>query len=173
MNRPHIALIGPARAGKDTTAHILTEDYGYHRMAFADRLREFVTTIDPHYADLVLLEGGYEAAKTHQPEIRARLVDVGDAARTHIHSHVWIDALDRDWPRDGTPVVVTDVRHPNEVDYLGGCWFIRVVRPGCYEPTPKVPGGTYIIDNNGSVDELRAAVHTAMATWNEWFDAHR
>ena len=37
-----IGLTGYAQSGKDTVASILVEKYGYRRIAFADKIRDFL-----------------------------------------------------------------------------------------------------------------------------------
>ena len=42
-----IGLTGYAQSGKDTLANILVENYGYTRVAFADKIREFLYEVNP------------------------------------------------------------------------------------------------------------------------------
>ena len=48
-----IGLTGYARSGKDTVAKILVDNYGYKRIAFADKIRELLVEINP------ILENGH------------------------------------------------------------------------------------------------------------------
>ena len=42
-----IGLTGYAQSGKDTVAKILIEQYGFTRVAFADKIRELLYEMDP------------------------------------------------------------------------------------------------------------------------------
>ena len=44
-----IGLTGYAQSGKDSVAKILVEKHGFIRVAFADRIRDFVFDADPIY----------------------------------------------------------------------------------------------------------------------------
>lgn len=146
MTYRHVALIGRARAGKDTVGARLSSRYAYVRVAFADPLRDAALALDPivgaestSYGHLPIrlsdLVGryGWETAKTRYPEIRRTLQRLGEAVREHDPDY-WVrlalgrlDVADR-W---NLPVVVTDVRHVNEADALRsrGALVVRVVRP--------------------------------------------
>lgn len=167
MTCPNLALIGPTGAGKDTIAGFLVEDFGYEQHALADSLRLFVAAIDPRYAAAVSYYG-YEEAKSTDPYVRQRLIDVGQAARQWIHPDVWVYSLfDR---LDEGPIVVTDVRYTNEVEALAdeGFDFITVTRTGhgfsgVPHDLPVAPTG-YQINNFGDLSELRDKVHATMLT---------
>jgi hypothetical protein len=106
---------------------------------------------------------GYERAKWEVEGFRQRLVDVGEAARDYIGPAVWVNALlNRVVPRlaDGTSVVVSDVRYPNEADALrfeGGI-VVAVDRPGHPPETPEAWDVLFNADeylfNDGSVADL-------------------
>lgn len=58
---PHpklIGLSGWATSGKDETANVLVRLYGYERIAFADKLKEFVKAIDPIVGSMPIASGG-------------------------------------------------------------------------------------------------------------------
>jgi hypothetical protein len=164
---PNIALIGAVGAGKDTVANILSERYGYQRHALADSLRRFLEATDVRYAAAVSYYG-YEQAKKTDPYVRDRLIEIGIAARDHIHPDIWVYALLDSLPE--VPVVVTDVRFANEVEALDdeGFEFIHVDRPGhVYSgvPTelPFVPRG-YVLHNDGDLADLEAKVRSTIET---------
>ncbi len=75
MARPLIGLIGRKQTGKDTTATILGETYGYTPFAFADPLRDLVAAIDPIVHAALMGEPGYE------PHVK--ITRVSDALRSH------------------------------------------------------------------------------------------
>lgn len=141
MTRPNlIGLAGYARVGKDTVGAILTEEFGYERRAFADKLRELAWRVDPALGQLVQ-EHGYEGVKTMPvsgPWMRELLVALGAGAREVLGGEVWLDAclpakhgvVRRNWLAQNK-IVVTDVRYPNEaqrvIDLGGQVWYI--IRP--------------------------------------------
>ncbi|MFJ7588426.1 hypothetical protein ACIQZO_13775 [Streptomyces sp. NPDC097617] len=119
-------------------------------MAFADPLRAAALGLDPiigseptGYGPIPLRlsdavrRHGWDRAK-EAPEVRRTLQRLGESVRAHDPEH-WIrlalakvDVADR-W---GLPVVITDVRHPNEASALTrrGFLLVRVVRPGAPGP---------------------------------------
>jgi cytidylate kinase len=73
-----IGLTGYAQSGKDTVAKILVENYGYTRVAFADKIREFLYETNPMYDSIAgepvfvkakVDRDGWEVAK-QSPHIR-------------------------------------------------------------------------------------------------------
>lgn len=146
MTDPIIGLIGHARSGKDTFAARLTTRHGYTRIAFADPLKEVAYDCNPYvdwdlddegginaYAlDEVIDFHGWEHAKDINPEIRAFLQNLGTALRDNIDPDIWLNAGLRKIEQTPGPVVVTDVRYPNEaraIRRMGGK-LVRIRRPG-------------------------------------------
>ena len=152
-----IGLTGHAQYGKDTSGAVLVEEYDFKRYAFADQLKSMAFVLNPiiqnfgfpkhpdRLQTLVALMG-WEKAKRIE-EVRRFLQVLGtEGVRDHIGTNAWVSALEQqlvkdglmDLDDDGTPhamaypakVVVTDVRFPNEADWIhryGGV-LIRVVR---------------------------------------------
>jgi hypothetical protein len=153
-----IGLSGYARSGKDESANAL-QDIGFQRVAFADKLREFIYRLNPivpspvwgehrRLADVIDEFGwnGYKASK-YGKEIRELLQRLGtECGRELINDTIWVDAAlgagsvesnvyhDSDggglvMPRN---IVVTDVRFPNEFAAIKarGGYVVRIVRPG-------------------------------------------
>lgn len=143
-----IGLSGFARAGKDETAKVLVEQYGFTQVAFADKLREFLYAMDPlvafegpwlEDADGVTVSmvidkfgwGGYKETP-YGTEIRRLLQRLGtEAGRQTLWDTVWIDAAFAGVPADAK-IVVSDARFYNEFDAVhkrgGEVW--RIDRPG-------------------------------------------
>jgi hypothetical protein len=150
VNAPLIGLIGKKRVGKDTFAAVLVEKFGYERVALADPLREALYRQNPLVGSFPLqVEGivrirewrvqdvvdaiGWEKAKDYVPEIRVQLQRLGSDAIRTIDDQFWIrnsfKKID-ELRASGTPVVVTDVRFPNEADavrYANG-FLVRILR---------------------------------------------
>jgi len=129
-----IALHGYAQSGKDTVAGFL-KDYGYERLAFADRLRECVYALDPvvEFHDKFtrvqpLVDSfGWDYAKVHCDEVRRLLQVFGtEVGRELIASDIWVrivldqiaEGLGAEGEQFQERFVITDMRFPNEVDGL-------------------------------------------------------
>lgn len=144
---------GYAGSGKDTVAAHLVSKYGWTRDAFADRLRKGLLALDPiidarislggNFWGLVRLseiinEMGWDKAKREYPEIRKLQQRYGDEAGRQIHGKdCWVDALfydhrDTEWLRYPKPLVIPDVRYPNEIEAIRnrGGLLLWVDRPG-------------------------------------------
>jgi len=117
MHRPIVGLCGYARSGKDTLARALI-DKGWARAAFADELKRDVERIVGKPASMW--------TDAEKELWRPVLVAYGAARRKQSASY-WIDMLSisiRAHIAPGVPVVVTDVRYPNEAEWIeehGGC----------------------------------------------------
>ena len=147
MKPPLIGVMGKKRSGKDTFASFLVDGYGYKRVAFADPLKEALLKVDPIIAERVpgvdygpeirlsreVERIGWEEAK-EIPEVRRLLQSYGVTIRSY-QPDFWLNlALAQahvEWLQ-GNPVVITDVRFPNEADAIkkAGGLLVRVVRPG-------------------------------------------
>jgi len=134
---PLVGLIAKAGAGKDTVASILVTRHNYVRIAFADALRAVLRATDPYIdspgvrLSQVLAPHGWERAK-QLPEVRRLLQDLGVAVREHIGEDTWVDVAMRQVDAiPDVPVVITDVRFPNEVKAIvdRGGYLVRIERP--------------------------------------------
>ncbi|MFJ9616699.1 deoxynucleotide monophosphate kinase family protein [Streptomyces noursei] len=171
----HIALMGRARAGKDTVAARLVEPHGYTRIAFADPIKRMALDIDPIMVanhdwgpSVKRLSGvvefwGWERAKDQYPGVRRILQHIGQTVRD-LDPEFWIRVALRELDSVSGPVVVTDVRYPNEAEALRARGFrlVRVIRPG-QDLTNSHASETALDDyqpnavvvNAGSLSELR------------------
>lgn len=173
-----IGLSGKKRSGKDTFAAGLVER-GATRVAFADPLKEAALALDPlvgrpAYPNVLAPQSdvrlstyvgalGWERAKEH-PEVRRLLQNYGVAIR-EIDPEFWVRAGMTKAASIDDPVVVTDVRFPNEADKireLGG-HVVRIVRPG-FESAPgahecETALDGYVADltfvNDSTIEDLR------------------
>lgn len=154
-----IGLSGYARSGKDEAAKVLVEKYGFVRVAFADKLRDFLYALNPPVShtrwvksqsgrtfatknpggEEVLLQDvideygwdGYKATP-YSKEIRRQLQRLGtEAGRNTLWDSIWIDAAFADVP-EGKSIVITDCRFPNEAQAIKerGGNVVRVERDG-------------------------------------------
>ncbi|WP_405061907.1 hypothetical protein OG474_09700 [Kribbella sp. NBC_01505] len=138
-----IGLLGRKRSGKDTFAARLVEAHGYKRFAFADNVRQAALDLDPwilpagddedfralRLSELVSMFG-WELAKDYA-EVRRVLQNFGTESIRKLDPDFWVrtvmDAVDA---HDG-PVVITDVRFPNEHHFVQARGTtVRITRPG-------------------------------------------
>lgn len=177
-----VALSGYAGSGKDETARILADLYGYRRIAFADKLKELVKVIDPivGYTDAEdwrvseLIEAfGDTRAKKEWPEYRRLLQAVGVGCRDLFGPNFWVDqALYNIQPDE--LIVITDVRFPNEwqavKDRGGVVW--RIHRPGVGPVNNHISETALddypmnaVIENSGSLSDLKEQVKLTMSKY--------
>lgn len=178
LAKPDIALMGPARSGKDATASYLVSTYGYARVAFADPLKAMALRADPWLPDtpnsiggrlsaLVSLHG-WEHVKDRHDEARRILQTLGQAQR-ELDEDYWLRlALEKVTfqRRHGNPVVITDCRYPNEYHELrtNGFQMVRLHREGASaggaaaDHSSETALSRYHADvdiyNDGSLDDL-------------------
>ncbi len=180
-----IGLSGYARTGKDTAAKYLRE-LGFKRVAFADTLRSAayalnpIVNVDPFdieryfYLQDIIDEYGWDGYKNTEfaGEIRRILQRLGtEVGRNLIGEDVWVAATFENLPSD--KYVVTDVRFPNEADYIRERYdglIIRIERPGV-GPINDHPSETalddydfdFVVHNDQSESELRRKLLIAYA----------
>ncbi len=149
-----------AQAGKDTAAIRLIDGHGFVKIALADGVRDSLYALDPlvvgkpdarfrlsielahlHRDDekrawrlsSIIEAVGWEEAKKI-PEVRALMQRMGTEAGRAVHGEdLWTDLVEHKISKleASTPVVVTDVRFPNEESWLRGIGgvVVEVYRP--------------------------------------------
>lgn len=145
MTKQIIALSGYARAGKDTAADVLVSEFGFTKVAFADKLREFLYAEDPYVQETftdtahgsggtgkmcrnatgkyrlvssVIDEYGWDGYKNTLWgwDLRRLLQRLGtEAGRQTLWDTIWIDAAFIG-AGDAEKIVVSDARFFNEFD---------------------------------------------------------
>ncbi len=175
-----LGISGWARNGKDTIADHLIAEYGYERVSFAAPMKDALYKLNPKITidgvmGVPLVVGvdvyGWDGLKEHGPEIRELLQRFGtEVGREMWGEDFWVNAA-IDSIEDGSKMVVSDVRYPNEanaIKKLGGeVW--RVVRPG-YGAANDHPSehalNDYefdrVLDNDGSVPLLYDVVDSVL-----------
>ncbi|MCC2278923.1 hypothetical protein LKL35_26355 [Streptomyces sp. ET3-23] len=137
-----IGLSGAAGAGKDEVGRALVE-LGWSRKAFADAVKDMLYAINPVMVDPESEAGtttvawevdrhGWDYVKREFPEVRGYLQRLGtEAGRSVLGSDVWVNALFQDEADWDAPVVITDVRFPNEAQAIKdrGGLVVHVRRP--------------------------------------------
>lgn len=170
-----IGLSGKARSGKDTVANILGAHFGFTRLAFADPVKLAAQQIF-----------GLSHAQTWDDTLKNEVVPYWDMTPRQMFQKLGTDAthpifgqdvwmkrwfLGYDMIKDTNDIVVTDARFDLEargIQNLGGK--IIVIRrdvaglDGDEGAHASENGLTidpdYVIDNNGTLEELEAAVHS-------------
>ncbi|GAA2843949.1 hypothetical protein Acy02nite_68560 [Actinoplanes cyaneus] len=142
MTHPIVGLVGRKRTGKDTVAIRLVQRQGFRRLAFADRLRDaalalnpIVVPREPAWATLrlgdIVGSVGWETAKDEYPEVRRTLQELGNGIRA-LDPDFWLRPVIAEARASWRPIVITDVRYPNEADAVerAGGVLVRITRPG-------------------------------------------
>jgi hypothetical protein len=161
-----LGLSGKMQSGKDTVALYLMKKYGFHRIAFADRLKELAT----NYFN-------WDGEKDDHG--RKLLQDIGMKLR-EIRDDIWVDCVLRkvnDKKNIGKNYVVTDVRFANEFKLLilSGAKIFRIERKlDRDKECDKHPSETDldneqfsdIIYNDGTISELYISVDMILSKYN-------
>ncbi|WIC90176.1 deoxynucleoside monophosphate kinase [Arthrobacter phage VroomVroom] len=130
---PVVGMIGRKRVGKDTFADTLVAEYGFTRVSLAGPLKDAALRLNPivgpspipgglgsdyrRLADVVEAIG-WEKAKDFVPGVRETLQRLGTDAIRAIDDTFWIRAAVKAIDAIDGPVVITDVRFPNEADMI-------------------------------------------------------
>ncbi|MET9480950.1 hypothetical protein [Streptomyces sp. NPDC006638] len=182
----NIGIIGRARVGKDTAGKWLVDSRGYRRVGFADALKDMALRINPIVGtdtDVLVTEGdrlsdvvsfwGWEKAK-EIPEVRRFLQELGAAVRAE-DPEFWLRIalkLATAANKAGVPMVITDVRYPNEADSLrrAGFHLVHISRPDVPQLDHESEGALteddadFVIVNHGSVTSY---VNKVESIWDQ------
>jgi len=171
-----LGLSGWARSGKDTIADYLVDVEGYTKVSFAQPMKEAMYRLNPRITvnevvNTALRVGidvyGWDGLKERSPDIRGLLQRFGtEIGREMFGENFWVDyALNS--IEDGSKVVFSDVRFPNEADairQLGGKVY-RVERQGVEAANDHISEHALdkykfdgIINNNGTIQGLQQNV---------------
>lgn len=131
MERNIIAINGTIGSGKDTFSGYFIEN-GYHRISFAESLKDAVSAIFGWDRDM--LEGNTVESRKIREErdeywstklginITPRWVlqNLGtDILRKHLHDNIWIFSLERKIKNiENENIIITDCRFPNEIKMI-------------------------------------------------------
>jgi len=125
-----VGICGEARSGKDTIADYLSNEYGFRKIAFADRLKQLLNNLFfLTHSQLYDGERKEEVDLQWGKSPRVLMQEVGDKMR-EVHPDIWVkhvinhvDAIsDADF-------VISDVRYRSEFDAIkalgGEVWSVR------------------------------------------------
>lgn len=165
-----IGLTGLAGSGKSVVAEVLTREFGFERVKFADPLKNMLRRMLAdmgHIAEDVerMLEGDLKEVEIPELGVTPRhlMITLGtewgrDQVRPDLWTRLWAAKAER-FPL----VVADDVRFPNEVDLIraegGQIW--RVHRPGVlaagHSSEQLQVEADRTIYNDAGIDDLREA----------------
>lgn len=173
LNKPVLlGFSGRKRAGKDTAAALLVNDYGFVRFAFADALKQAAIDINPvilnatdprlstRLAALCQTVTAFEVIKNDpewDPGVREFLQHLGNGMRG-VQQDIWsapIVAAAAAHVAAGGRAVITDIRYPSEADLVSnaGGRIVRVYRsdvphtPGVGEHVSETAMDDYLADH--------------------------
>lgn len=194
MSSTLIGLTGYAQHGKSTVAEILVEQHGFVRMSFAAELKAMLRRVDPIIDDKggltltevdIVFNGDENFIKKAFPEYRRLMRSLGTEGIRAVDEDFWVRIL-RTRIRDhinnhpGVPIVVDDVRFPNEAALFSAIigaktelWYVN--RPGHPDPSGGHESEQWAgkmsedreIDNDSTLevlaDKVRELVETKVA----------
>lgn len=178
-----IGVSGKKRSGKDTVSEYMSRTFGFHQMAFANPIKEALK----HLFCLSDTQVHGDQKETPDPfwnvTPRELMQKFGtDIMRNHASSlipeigpHFWTTRLKYEYETRfepfGTPVVISDVRFPNEcqlIKNMGG-FIIYVHRPSLHstdthssETSVSQQDADFIIENNQDLSHLYREVDQLM-----------
>lgn len=193
MKNKLIGVVGFIGSGKDTIGSYLIKNYQFEKHSFANSLKDAVSSIFGW--DRGLLEGVTEESRKWRESVdtywscklgkevtpRWVLQHLGTTVmRNHFDQNIWLYSLEKKITSSDKPIVITDVRFPNEIQLIenaGGriIWITRGCMPEWYDTAindaenmktiyPHIHPSEYswlnvskkisIISNNSTLEEL-------------------
>jgi hypothetical protein len=167
-----VGLHGHAQSGKNTSGDILTEEFGYEQISFAEPLKRLALFVNPiirvdyygnaWYLREVVEDEGWEEAKKIG-ETRHFLQKLGEGVRNIIGENTWVDAAMAK-VEEGGKYAFTDTRFENEaqaiLDRAG--MVVEIKRPGVgpvndHVSDRRLPDEmiNLTVLNGGTIDDLR------------------
>lgn len=157
------------QVGKDTVGKYLVGYYGFRRRAFADSVKSACQTLFGFTEGQMNLEHLKEEVDERWGITpRKAMQQVGSGMRKIFGDDFWLRKLNI--PKD-TDIVITDIRHKNEFDFVcsNGGILIKITRSDIatdnHETETALDGETgwdYIIENKGSLEDLCNQVDAIM-----------
>lgn len=153
-NNVLIGLTGYARHGKSSVAELLVEHHGFVKMSFAAELKAMLRRVDPIIDDRggitlseadTMFKDNEDLIKESFPEYRRLMKALATEGIRTVDEDFWVRIVrvkirDHIYENPGVPIVVDDVRFPNEADMFSAIIGARtelwcVTRPG--HPLPE------------------------------------
>lgn len=118
-----ILLCGWSGSGKDATASILVNKYGYKRYAFADQLKDIASAIYGFPRDMADSQEGKQnlwPCGFEKKTIRDLLLLVGKVERERFGLDIYVRGVVDELKKlpDNSKIVISDLRYPAELAYM-------------------------------------------------------
>ena len=173
-----LLLSGYARSGKDSVANLLEEEHGYRRFAFADALKEMVAAHTGIPVSMFHSQQKDTAISSISPKTyRDLLIEIADQKRA-VDPDIFSRIVGTQIIESGSDrVVISDWRYRREESFLRSFLdpaIYQIRRARVVRATVK-PSETpiehdldgepidIVIPNNGSISDLRDAIHSAFS----------
>lgn len=182
MDLKLIGLYGPSRAGKDSVAAVLRDDFGFEQRAMAEGIRDILLGLNPLIktddGEVHSMQGLWHDCYKDWDKIKAQskesvdyMIRLGQTCRDVLGETVWLDrVLPLGTSALDISICISDVRQPNEYHEIksrgGQVW--KVSRPGTEKRgmdglLDGLEFDAHII-NRGSLGDLRGIVQAVIAT---------
>jgi len=167
MTKRIIGISGLIGSGKDTAGQVLVDEFGFEKMSFAMVLKDVTAVLFDW--DREMLEGTTKASREEREVIdpwwsekmgrdwspRIALQFLGtDVMRNHLDENIWVNTVENRL-RKADNVVFTDVRFPNEIDFI------------------KKVGEQWVVDRGDHPDwYAKAVIYNRMSTLEKVKERH-
>ena len=174
QNKKLIGIVGFIGSGKSTMSDHLVDQHGFTSMSFASNLKDASAAIFQWPRDMLEcntpesrawreIADPYWSQKMNQPITpRSVLQQVGtDVLRRHFYDDIWIASLEKKLLNTSGPIVIPDVRFPNELKMLAtlGAKFAWIRRG------PEPVWAKEAIANPACMPILYSSVHESEYKW--------
>ena len=156
---PIIGIAGHARAGKDTVAQFIREEYLAMTYAFAEPLKAMLRALGLDEQDL---NGWRKEEINHEfyASPRHMMQTLGtEWGRDSINENIWVIAAAKriqhlSQVQPDTTIIVTDVRFENEADFIRKHGFLIHIE----RPIQRIDGSTHRSENPIRINEAEDSV---------------
>ena len=156
---PIIGIAGHARAGKDTVAYFIREEYRAITYAFAEPLKAMLRVIGLDDQDLTGWrkdENNYDFQATPRHMMQTLGTEWG---RDSVNENIWVIAAAKriaqlNQTHPDTTIIITDVRFENEADFVRKHGFLIHVE----RPIQRIDGSTHRSENPIRINEAEDSV---------------
>lgn len=171
-----IAFAGRLNSGKDTAGQVFV-DLGYNKMAFADPIKEFALSLGFDHCNVYgTQEDKMVPNKDWGLSGREFMQKIGTNLfrNQSILPNIWVKALEIKIKKHPRPIVVTDLRFPDEAEMIrrnGG--IIILIKRNQLEIDSHVSENSLdqivpdlVVENNGSLTQLQKKLREIATTFS-------
>lgn len=126
VRKVNIAITGKMRSGKDTIAEYLVEKYGYKKFSFGGNMKKIADQLfgGIHKPSRSVYQKFAQLCREIDPDVWIKQVD---------KSIIYYKSMYKAFGAEDeiSPIVISDLRQPNEYDYCKRNWYfiVRVTTP--------------------------------------------